>query len=99
MTGYPILFIGDTQPGGSPSDGWVWVDTANKVIRVFEGYADGSWVEKPLSLPVPVTLEENLTFLSNIYAGEKKGINANITLADGTKLKFHKGILWKVEEP
>jgi hypothetical protein len=95
---YILFIVSETAPEGA-CDGWFWLDSVNKKTYRYQGYAGGSWVEKPFSVPVEVTFEEKLTFLANIYAGEKKGINANVTLADGTKLKFHKGILWEVEAP
>jgi len=91
MTGYPILFIGDAEPSGSPSDGWIWVDTANKVIKVFEGYADGVWVEKPLTVPV------DIDFTGKVKVDGKRGETVNIAIPSVGTLKFKEGIMHKFE--
>lgn len=87
---YIPLIIGDTSPGESaPLTNWLWLDTGEKKVKRWNGI---SWEVFEFTF-------ENPTLTGNIYHDGKKGINANITLADGKKLKFHKGILWEVENP
>ena len=87
------IWISDTEPPGSPSDGWIWVDTLNKVIKVFEGYAEGSWVPKAFSIPVNIEFIEDAKFTGSIHAEDKKGENATVTIPGVGTLKFKHGIM------
>jgi len=87
-----FLYVGDSPPAGSPSDGWVWIDTANKVVMVYQGYADGSWVETPLNIVVGVTMSGNLRIDGDVQVGDDAGITGSKTVG-GYKITFKKGLL------
>uniref|UniRef100_A0A6M3J1W6 Uncharacterized protein n=1 Tax=viral metagenome TaxID=1070528 RepID=A0A6M3J1W6_9ZZZZ len=95
------LYAQDDQPSGShtsePSElNDIWFQPSTSKWYHYDG---NSWVEIPPLTELPsLHVTGDLTFDSNLYAGEKKGINGNIDIPGVGKLKFHKGILYKVGE-
>ena len=104
---YILFIVSETAPTGA-CDGWFWLNTVNKKLFRYQGYANGSWVEKPLNVPVAALFPEDVTFekdisardvqvVRNLIADDKEGITQVVKLYDVTKLKFKKGILYEVE--
>ncbi len=94
------LIVQDDTPSGTfqtDASGYnrLWFKPSTK-----EWFVDqNGWKPCPIESLPTLTIVGDFTFGGNIYAGDKKGKSGNVTLADGTKLKFHKGILYDIENP
>ena len=86
---YILFIVSETAPPGA-ADGWFWFDSVNKKLFRYQGYADGSWVEKPLIIPV------DIKFTGKIKADALEGKTVAIPYSKpggGTgTLHFHDGI-------
>ncbi len=105
-----FVIISDTMPDSKlPSDGWWWIDTTNNVVKRYSGFPPhGSWVEKPLDINIPITVNElhikdDLTvegdaqFNRLIKVGDIEGVTADIVVNKIKTMIFKNGILIKYE--